>query len=224
MPDTPNPSESAPRPSTLEPRHSSTPPTPTLRRHLRAARRALTPSEQRDHADAVAKLIAREPRLRLNRRIALYIPADGEIDPRPLRARLPGGRRRWYLPVLRGHAAGRLWFVRWRERDKLHANCFGIPEPVRRGRHILSAHALDLVLTPLVGFDSHCNRIGMGGGFYDRTLAFLRRRVHWQRPLLVGLAHECQRVDHIETQEWDVPLDAVVTEAGVYWRRGARKK
>jgi 5-formyltetrahydrofolate cyclo-ligase len=192
---------------------------PSLRRRLRAARRALSPVEQTAHAGAVAARIARDPRLRRARRIALYLPADGEVDPVPLRTLLNGSAHRWYLPVLRGHAAGRLWFVRWRERDRLRCNGFGIPEPVRR-RYIHPTHALDLVLAPLVGFDAQCNRIGMGGGFYDRTLAFLHRRRHWRRPLLIGLAHECQRVDRIEPSPWDVPLDAVFTEAGVY-RRGA---
>jgi len=192
---------------------------PSLRRQLRAARRALSPAEQRAHALVIAARIARDPRMRRARRIALYVAADGEVDPMPLQALLPGHSRRWYLPVLRGHAAGRLWFVRWRKRDRLRDNRFGIPEPVRRRRHIQPAHALDLVLAPLVGFDADGCRLGMGGGFYDRTLAFLRQRRHWRRPLLVGLAHECQRLEHIEPSDWDVPLDAVVTESRVY-RRG----
>lgn len=189
-----------------------------LRRRLRAARLALTPAEQQAHAGAVAGRIARDGRLRRARRIALYLPNDGELDPRPIRTALPPRGRRWYLPVLRGHAAGRLWFVRWRDGDRLRPNRFGIPEPVRRHRAIVPAHTLDLVLMPLVGFDAAGQRIGMGGGFYDRSLAFLRTRVHWRRPLLVGLAHACQRVERIEPRPWDVPLDAVVTEAAVYWR------
>jgi 5-formyltetrahydrofolate cyclo-ligase len=60
--------------------------------------------------------------------------------------------------------------------------------------------------------------MGMGGGFYDRTLAYLRDRRHWRRPLLVGVAHECKRVEHLEPAPWDVPLDLVVTEARVYRR------
>ena len=58
----------------------------------------------------------------------------------------------------------------------------------------------------------------MGGGFYDRTLAYLRQRTHWLRPRLIGLAHECQRVERIAPQPWDIPLDGVATELGVYWR------
>jgi len=154
--------------------------------------------------------------LRGAKRVALYVAADGEPDVWTLLERMPARGRRWYLPVLRGHAPGRLWFVRHRPGEPLRPNRFGIPEPVRRRRHIQPVHALDLVLVPLVGFDARCNRLGMGAGFYDRSLAPLRRRRHWHRPLLVGIAHDCQRVEQLQPQPWDVPLDAVVTENGTY--------
>jgi 5-formyltetrahydrofolate cyclo-ligase len=192
---------------------------PVLRRRLRAARRALSPSEQRAHADRVAARLARLTMLRKARRIALYWPADGELDPRPLLDRLISPRRRWYLPVLHPHAPGVLWFARLLPSDPLRPNRFGIPESGRRGRHLCRARALDLVLMPLVGFDDQCHRLGMGGGYYDRTFAFLRDRAHWHRPRLVGLAHECQQLEAIDQQPWDVPLDAIVTEQRVSWCR-----
>jgi 5-formyltetrahydrofolate cyclo-ligase len=73
-----------------------------------------------------------------------------------------------------------------------------------------------------VGFDGECNRLGMGGGFYDRTLAYLRQRTHWRRPRLIGIAHACQRLDRIDPRPWDIPLDGVATEERIYWRRGRR--
>ena len=190
----------------------------SLRRRLRAARRGIGPSRQRVHAVAAAIFISRIPKLRNARRVALYSAADGELDPWPLMGRLVSGGRHWYLPVLHPFRPGRLWFARYRPIDPMRPNRFGIPEPQRRGRQRCPAQTLDLVLLPLVGFDADCNRIGMGGGFYDRSFAFLLSRRHWHRPLLIGLAHECQRVDAIEPQPWDVPLDAVVTERGIYWR------
>jgi 5-formyltetrahydrofolate cyclo-ligase len=152
-------------------------------------------------------------------RIAFYCAADGELDPWPLLRRLPPRRRSWYLPVLRRHTPGRLWFVRWQPGERLRPNRFGILEPGRRGRRIRGARSLDLVLMPLVGFDAECNRIGMGAGYYDRSLAFLSGRGHWRKPTLIGLAHECQRVERIEQRPWDIPLDAVVSEQRIY-RRG----
>jgi len=191
---------------------------PSVRRRLRAARHALSAAQQREHATAAVRLLTRLPMLLHARSVALYSAADGELDPWSLMQRTPGRERRWYLPVLRRHALGRLWFVRYTNKDRLRANRLGIPEPTRRKRRIAAAHALDLILLPLVGFDTHCNRIGMGAGYYDRSLAFLRHRRHWRRPLLIGLAHECQRLDGIEPRPWDVPLDAVVTEARIYER------
>lgn len=224
-----------------------------VRRHLRAARRDLPASAQRAHAAAAVRLLGRLVRWQQLRRIALYLPADGELNPLPLLWELscrpdpdlrsgqfqnqkrgqnrrqnpgeawggdwrPDAAREWFLPVLRRHAAGRLWFVRWRPPDRLRPNRFGILEPSARRGAIRPAWHLDLVLLPLVGFDDRCNRLGMGGGYYDRSLAWLRQRQHWRRPRLIGLAHECQRLEHIEPRRWDVPLDAVVTEARVYDR------
>ena len=190
----------------------------TLRQRLRAARRGLGEQLQRAHAASVATRLARQPMLRNARRIALYHAADGELDPWLLINRLPRRGRRWYLPVLHPYLPGRLWFVRYRPADPMRRNRFGIPEPARRGRQLCPARALNLVLLPLVGFDACCNRIGMGKGYYDRSFAFLRGRQHWHRPLLVGLAHECQHIDAIKPRPWDVPLDAVVTEREIYWR------
>lgn len=190
---------------------------PLLRRRLRRARRALTQREQRDHAEAVCRRLISSGLTHSAKRIALYLPLPGELDPSPIHKRLQG-RRRWYLPVLRQHAPGRLWFVRLDAKSRLTRNRFGILEPAARNRQIVPPQGLDLILMPLVGFDAQCHRIGMGAGFYDRSLAFLGSRRHWHRPRLIGLAHECQRVDAIEPEPWDRPLDAVVTEHALYRR------
>jgi 5-formyltetrahydrofolate cyclo-ligase len=190
---------------------------PLLRRRLRRLRRALTPQEQRQHAQAVCQRLISSGLLHGARRIAFYLPFAGELDPEPIRQRLQA-HRRWYLPVLRPHAPGRLWFVRLRPGARLRPNHFGILEPVGR-RQRIPAQGLNLILVPLVGFDDQCHRIGMGAGFYDRSLSFLRDRRHWQRPRLIGLAHECQRVEAIEPEPWDLPMDAVVSERALYRRQ-----
>jgi 5-formyltetrahydrofolate cyclo-ligase len=74
--------------------------------------------------------------------------------------------------------------------------------------HIVPKHEIDIIFTPLVAFDAEGNRLGMGGGFYDRTLE------NWQqtgRPFPVGLAHDCQQVEMIPTEIWDIPLPALIT-------------
>lgn len=199
---------------------------PSTRRALRQARRGLSEREQRLHARALTRLLARAPAFVKARRLAAYWPADGEIDPRPLLALASHRGRSTFLPVLRRASRGRLWFVPYRPGEPLDARRFGfrIPEPRHRG-HIGPPWNLDLILVPLVGFDGDANRLGMGGGFYDRTLAHLRQRPCWRRPRLIGMAHECQRLARIEPQPWDIPLDGVATERRIYWRRlGPRTK
>jgi 5-formyltetrahydrofolate cyclo-ligase len=141
------------------------------------------------------------------------------MDPLPLLRLAHARHKRCYLPVLRPHPRRKLWFVEYRPGEPLARNAFGIPEPRLRNRRIRLPWALDLLLVPLVAFDANCNRLGMGGGYYDRTLAYLAQRRRWRRPLLVGIAHECQRVDVVPTNPWDVPLDMVATEDRTWVRR-----
>jgi len=96
----------------------------------------------------------------------------------------------------------------------LEPNFYGIPEP--RPIELIDPRTLDLVLTPLVAFDGSGHRIGMGGGYYDRSFAFLRRRRYWRKPHLLGLAYELQKLPAIIPNDWDIPLDAVATEARIY--------
>ena len=183
----------------------------TLRRHLKQARRSLGPDEAARTQRAALQRLQQLPCFRRARRIAGYVGSNGEIDPLPL---LDAATRqgKWvYLPVLHPFRPGRLWFCGWRPGERLLPNRYGIPEPVRRRDHILPARRLDLVIVPLLGFDTACNRIGMGGGYYDRTLAFRLQRRHIHRPLLIGLAHELQCVESLDPQPWDVPLDVVIT-------------
>jgi 5-formyltetrahydrofolate cyclo-ligase len=183
-----------------------------LRRAIRQARRALTPRQQRDHGVAVANRLRRESLFLRAARIAAYLAADGEIDPMPLlRAALAAGKR-CYLPVLHPLGGPSLWFCEWREGDPLVPNRFAIPEPEPRRRPPHRAWQIDLLLVPLVAFDAHGNRLGMGGGYYDRTLAYLHHRTHWRRPHVVGLAHALQRVDALPKNAWDIPVDGVITE------------
>ena len=107
-------------------------------------------------------------------------------------------------------------FQRVRPGEKLLPNRFRILEPrvnISRQRKVW---ALDLVLLPLVGFDDAGGRLGMGGGFYDRSLAYLARRQSWRKPTLLGLAHECQKVDRLAQASWDVPLAGTVTDKHWY--------
>jgi 5-formyltetrahydrofolate cyclo-ligase len=187
---------------------------PRLRQSIRQQRRSLTRDEADRRAEQLAHRTARHVLVLQSQRIATYLAADGEIDPYPLMQSLWDSGKTLYLPVLAPFSSGKLWFAEFNPRDILVFNRFGIPEPVRR--RLIKPCALDLVLTPLVAFDSNGHRIGMGGGYYDRSFAFLRRRQYWRKPRLLGLAYELQKQTSIEPNDWDIPLDAVATEARIY--------
>jgi 5-formyltetrahydrofolate cyclo-ligase len=167
----------------------------------------------------MAKHLGRELAFLGAHRVGLYWPADGEIDPLTLIA-LPQARgKQWHLPVLCPTLQPRLWFLSYSPGEPTRKNRFRIPEPARRNRRLRLAQSLDILILPLVGFDAACHRLGMGAGYYDRTLGYLLRHKHWRRPRLIGIAHECQHVARLPVQSWDVPLDMIVTEVRVYRRK-----
>jgi 5-formyltetrahydrofolate cyclo-ligase len=188
-----------------------------LRRTLRAQRNALSVEEQRLAARHLATNVVSTHLFRTSRRIACYLPNDGEIDTRLIIEHIHRLRKICYLPVLSRLSHDRLWFAKTAPGTRLVPNRFGIPEPVVSARDHVRAQQLDLILMPLVGFNSHGNRLGMGGGFYDRSLEFLRYRRRWCRPHALGLAYEFQRVTGLQADPWDIPLQGVITEQSVYF-------
>lgn len=187
-----------------------------LRRTLRQRRRSLAPAAQQRAARALYRQLAQHPLFRRARHVALYLANDGEIDPWQLVAAAHARGKQVYLPVLNAWPRTSMVFQRIDAHEKLAANRFGIPEPRRDSKRQRKVWALDLILLPLVGFDRHGGRLGMGGGFYDRSLAYRARRKNWHKPTLLGLAHGCQQVDRLSMASWDIPLDATVTDHGWY--------
>ncbi|MBJ2348502.1 MULTISPECIES: 5-formyltetrahydrofolate cyclo-ligase [Pseudomonas] len=191
-------------------------PRPQLRRLLRQARRALTPAQQREAARGLYRQLAQHPLFRRAKHIALYLPNDGEIDPRLLLRAAQRRGKSTYLPVLSPWPQTKMVFQRIHAGEKMQPNRFRIPEPRQNIARQRKVWALDLVLLPLVGFDDAGGRLGMGGGFYDRSLAYLARRRQWRKPTLLGLAHECQKVERLAQASWDVPLQGTVSDKRWY--------
>lgn len=187
-----------------------------LRKQLRAQRRALTAEARAEAAERLCQHVAATRLFRVSRRIACYWANDGEIDATRIIERAQRLGKRVYLPVLSRVNHDRLWFARATADTQLRLNRFGIPEPRVAAGELLRAQALDLILVPLVGFDSAGNRLGMGGGFYDRSLGFLAQRRHWRKPHVVGLAYDFQHVERLPTNAWDIPLAEVVTDCACY--------
>jgi len=182
-----------------------------LRRKLRNARRRIPAPELHYASNLVCERIIDMPEFRKASRIAAYVGSQGEIDPMPLLRLAHELGKLCYLPVLHPFMRGRLWFAPWSPHSRMFLNPFGIPEPLFQPAQICKPQFFDVVLTPLLGFDRHCHRLGMGGGYYDRTFAFRNTRQQWKGPSLIGLAHAFQLTDRISTQPWDVQLDSVVT-------------
>jgi len=150
-------------------------------------------------------------------KIGCYFPDRGEVDLRPLMHWIWQLDRPVYLPVLHPFRQGHLLFCATYPSSWLRLNHYGIPEPESRNHsEILTPVNLDVVVTPLVAFDASKHRLGMGGGYYDRTFWRRARERSWRHPRLIGVGYEFQKVDRILKQPWDVPLDLVVTEQTVY--------
>lgn len=187
-----------------------------IRREIRSQRRALSATKHAQYSAQLCHRISRSPLFQRSHHIALYLPNDGEVDLRPLIHYATDRGKRCYLPVLSPIFHNRLWFAPYNLGDPLESNRFGIPEPSLNWRAMRPAWSLDLLLMPLVAFDNAGNRLGMGGGYYDRTLAYLRQRHHWRKPHLLGTAFELQRIDTLPHEAWDIPLQAIATENRIY--------
>jgi len=183
-----------------------------IRQQVRHLRRAMTDEQQAQAAEQLAELALNYAPVTAARNIALFLSVDGELNTRPLIARLWHLKKAVYLPVLHPFSPGNLLFLRYSPDTPLIPNKLRIPEPPLDIRQLSTLDQLDLMLVPLVAFDQHGQRLGMGGGFYDRTLQNWRQ--HGFLP--VGLAHDCQQVDSLPVAEWDVPLPAVMTPSKLW--------
>jgi 5-formyltetrahydrofolate cyclo-ligase len=146
--------------------------------------------------------------------IACYLSLANEVDTAALIARARAQKKRIFAPVVKKDF--KLEFRELRADSRLEPNRLGISEP-RSGR-LIDAARLDIVITPLVAFDNECNRIGMGAGYYDRAFSFVHDKPACDLPVLIGVAFDCQRVEKISVNPWDVRLSRILTETSVFYR------
>jgi 5-formyltetrahydrofolate cyclo-ligase len=185
-----------------------TDPRAQLRDDLRTRRRAIPAATRIAAAQALAERLLALPFMPAAGYVAGYWAMDGEIALHAWQLRLPSALT-YCLPVLGRDK--RLRFAPWRPGEPLASNRFGIPEPDVTASALLEPGTMALVVAPLVGFDASGQRLGMGGGWYDRSFAF--RRTHAPPPWLVGAAFATQQCEvGITRQPWDVALDAVCTD------------
>lgn len=183
-----------------------------LRKRNRKLRAELDTSQLEAAADSLAGRILALSEYQQAQRVATYFAVNGEIGLKPVIDHALAQGKQVYLPNLDQQA---LRFSPYFHTQKMRINKFRLPEPDVDDSEMLAPDELDLVLAPLVVFDANRNRIGMGGGFYDRSFAF-RKNPGSINPVLIGVAHELQKVDQIVPEEWDVQLDMIITDQAVY--------
>lgn len=183
-----------------------------IRQLIRQRRRALTPQQQTLFGQQAASRMMSWAPMSKAQTIALFLSFDGELNTQPLIEQLWRAGKRVYLPVLHPFSSGNLLFLHYHPNSRLVVNRLKISEPKLDVRNVLPLDALDVLITPLVAFDEQGQRLGMGGGFYDRTLQ------NWQQHDIqpVGYAHDCQQVAALPIEQWDIPLPTVITPSKIW--------
>jgi len=195
-----------------------------LRTRIIKQRMSLNKSEQHTLSKKIAAHIESLPLFQQSQHIAFYIAVNGEANSHPLLELAWAHNKNCYLPTLDTTTFNTLHFLPYASDTILQPNRYDIPEPIiNEATTFFPTEQLDLILTPLVAFDPNGNRLGMGGGYYDRTFAFLKTpkeqtssTPQTQKPTLLGLAYEFQKVDHLPPEDWDVPLTITATDIQIY--------
>ncbi|WP_341662254.1 5-formyltetrahydrofolate cyclo-ligase [Vibrio sp.] len=184
------------------------------RKLIRQKRNQLNQEEQSRATIALKKHFLTLPELVQAQHIALYLSADGEVGTSLLIKELQMLGKDVYLPVIHPFSTGHLLFLSYDENTSMVSNRYNISEPKLEKNKIIPVEQLDIICTPLVAFDKHGHRLGMGGGYYDRTL---EPWFHFQSgPKPIGLAHECQEVEQLPVESWDVPLPKIITPKQIW--------
>ncbi|WP_150540193.1 5-formyltetrahydrofolate cyclo-ligase [Actinobacillus vicugnae] len=175
----------------------------TIRNQMKAKRLALTTQQQTSAAlDIIPQALALIEHYQASH-LAFYLPFKAEISPLPLIKQLLTQGKSIYLPVLHPFSAGNLLFVQYQPNSVLQSHSFGMLQPQLDIRQVKPLDELEMIFTPLLACDKQLNRLGYGGGFYDRTLA-------QTSAINVGLAYDCQLIEQLPTEDWDMPLDHLI--------------
>lgn len=181
-----------------------------LRQDFIAKRLAISATQRMQAADAIAQQLVNLHEWSSANYIAGYWATRGEVPLHIVQMRVQAPKV-WCLPVIQHDRT--LKFAPWRSGDDLVSNQYGIPEPDIAPTSALDASALSIILMPLLAYTKGGSRLGMGGGYYDRSFAF--RHDHSAPPLLIGIAYSDQEAEHLPSEEWDVKLDLLINDREV---------
>ena len=183
-----------------------------LRQLIRARRQALSTSQQTQAEQTLVAQFSRHGRINQAQHIALYLANDSELATQAVIEWCWQQGKRVYIPILHPFSHKHLLFTELTADTQLTKNKYAIFEPQLDVRRVIPYLQLDVICCPLVAFDSRGNRLGMGGGYYDRTCS---QQDHAQPgnkvPALIGLAHDCQQYDPLPHAPWDIPLTDIIT-------------
>lgn len=178
-----------------------------LRLQYKTQRLAQPAAQRMQAAEAIANHLANLPEWNTANYIAGYWACGGELPLHVVQMRMQAPKI-WCLPVVQSDNT--LKFAPWRSGDDLVSNQFGIPEPDISPTSALDANSMSIVLLPVLAYTRNGQRLGMGGGYYDRSFAFRQSKV--APPLLIGVAYSCQEAESLPAEAWDIKLDMLINE------------
>ncbi|WP_367274415.1 5-formyltetrahydrofolate cyclo-ligase [uncultured Legionella sp.] len=181
-----------------------------LRNAIKQVRSTLSIQNRSSSSNQICTRIRALEEYRKAKTIALYFAVNGEVDLTSIWNSAPLQGKFCYFPALNKDQT--LSFLPATPKTPFINNKYGIPEPDVSREQAIPIEDINLIIMPLVAFDTRCTRLGMGAGYYDRTLE------QQKKGTFIGAAYQFQHVDYLEPQAWDVPLDAVVTQKTTYWR------
>jgi 5-formyltetrahydrofolate cyclo-ligase len=187
-----------------------------LRSQLQQQRQALTKPQQSVYSQQICQQVTQSDCFQNAQHIAFYTPVKGEANPLPLQQE--AANKSFYLPVLSPIKKFHLIFVKINANTCYENNIYSIPEPLYTSQDIIATEDLDLVIMPLVATDRTGNRMGMGGGYYDRSFAY-KQTATISTPKLLGFAYDFQLISKLSAEPWDIPLDYIATNSKFHTSR-----
>ncbi|MAZ66810.1 MAG: 5-formyltetrahydrofolate cyclo-ligase [Kangiellaceae bacterium] len=186
-----------------------------IRKQMRAQRQSMSPSERFQLSIDLKQRLLGMPEIARANNVGTYLAYDGELSLDSFIDSCWHQGTQVCLPSLHPIGYNKLWFMPFRPQSRMVRNRYGISEPEGCYQNATKLYMLDVILMPLVAFDRQGNRLGMGGGFYDRTLACLKARSRRGKPKLFGIAYDHQQVEALPVEPWDIPLDGIITPSNV---------
>ena len=179
----------------------------SLRKEISLKRKNLSKKERLESEESLVQLWESVGDSYKKNKVALYWPINGEVATNALISYFFSNGSKCFLPVISNNEENKLIdFALFEEQSRLVKNRFGIPEPNKS--KIIDLNQLDIIFLPCVCFDSRGNRIGMGGGFYDKTLSYLSKK---EKTKLIILAYDFQEVESCLPESHDIKADACLT-------------